>query len=373
MLCFIAKCASKLHIDQVIYKVIRPFYHSKVVYNKETVDKALTYLSKLHPDCNNSSICKDKVLSKAYDLQIIIPAYNVGKYIKECIESVISQSVEFSYICTIVNDGSTDNTGTILENYVSNPNIEIITQKNRGLSGARNRALENIKGKYIMFLDSDDKLAEGSINAFMRKAKETDADIIEGGYSMFTYGNFIKSTFLHKNALLTNWYRTLYGFPWGKIYKAELFQNIQFPEAYWFEDTIMSLLIYPICKQIVTISDLVYFYRINPKGITATSRHNIKCLDSLWITKRLLEDRAYLHLDNNGIISSFIMKQFTINSNRIQSLDDNTINRYVFIVTIFLYEKYFSQLKIQHPLVPIFRNHDFKAYKLYYLFNRKRK
>ena len=120
-------------------------------------------------------------------MQIIIPVYNVEQYIQECIESILNQETQYSYIITIVNDGSPDNSRNILKQYESLNNIIIIDQENRGFSGARNRALENIYGKYLMFVDSDDKLAEGAIEVLLNTALSYKADMVEGSMSSFNH------------------------------------------------------------------------------------------------------------------------------------------------------------------------------------------
>lgn len=87
---------------------------------------------------------------------------------------------------SLVNDGSTDKTPELLERYRADPRVEILTQANRGLSGARNRALEHIRGRYILFVDSDDTLRKGAVEALLSKAMETNADIVQGGFVNIT-------------------------------------------------------------------------------------------------------------------------------------------------------------------------------------------
>lgn len=178
-----------------------------------------------------------------YDLQIIVPAYKVEKYIEDCVESVLSQNSRYNILLTIVNDGSPDGTRDILRKYEHLPNVEIIDQENKGFSGARNTGLKVIKGAYLAFLDSDDMLTPGSINALMDKMIENDADIVEGGYVTFR-NNEEKECVTHKLTIGSQWLDVLSGYPWGKVYRASLFERLQFPEGYWFEDTMISFLVY---------------------------------------------------------------------------------------------------------------------------------
>ena len=95
------------------------------------------------------------------DVSIIIPTYNVEKYIQQCLDSVISQRTNFRFHVICINDGSTDNTGLLLKKYENAENVTIIHQKNKGFSGARNVGLRKTNGKYIMFVDSDDFIPGG--------------------------------------------------------------------------------------------------------------------------------------------------------------------------------------------------------------------
>lgn len=199
-----------------------------------------------------------------YDLQVIIPAYNVEKYIGECLQSVLSQKTKYNVLVTIINDGSTDNTAQIINevinNYSGNMKLELITQKNRGLSEARNAALKTIKGEFITFLDSDDLLLDMGIEKLIDNAYSYDLDIIQGNWLEFkTFSN-------DKRCVSANGFS---GFPWGKLYRSTVFKKFQFPEGYWFEDTPISFIITGMNYKFKNIPNYVYAYRLNPEGITA--------------------------------------------------------------------------------------------------------
>ena len=134
-----------------------------------------------NPDCS-CIISREKKNEKKVDLQIVVPAYNVATYIDRCLNSVLGQDTEYSYQLVVVDDGSTDQTPSIVDQYDKYSNVTIIHQKNKGLSGARNRGLENLIGEYVMFLDSDDALVPGAVDQLMGAAYHDDADIVEGGF-----------------------------------------------------------------------------------------------------------------------------------------------------------------------------------------------
>ena len=111
-------------------------------------------------------------------VSIIIPIYNVEKYLQECIESVLQQSLQdIEIIC--VNDGSTDNSGVILEKFAeTDKRILVINQENKGVSAARNTGLRCAKGKYIYFLDSDDYLAPDALELLSSDMDARNLDLL---------------------------------------------------------------------------------------------------------------------------------------------------------------------------------------------------
>lgn len=112
------------------------------------------------------------------DLSIIIPVYNVEKYLKKCIDSVLNMN-DIDYEIILINDGSTDNSKMICEEYEqSYPYIHLINKKNSGLSDARNVGLTKAKGEYIAFLDSDDYVKKNSYVSLIHEAKNNNVDII---------------------------------------------------------------------------------------------------------------------------------------------------------------------------------------------------
>ena len=138
------------------------------------------------------------------DLQIIIPAYNVEKYLDQCLESVLNQKTRYSYNIVVIDDGSTDQTCKIADFYASDSRIKVIHQKNRGFSGARNKALENITGKYVMFVDSDDVLLPDAIQNLMDTAYSINADIVESGFYTFRNQEIIEKRF-RKHRKIRRW------------------------------------------------------------------------------------------------------------------------------------------------------------------------
>ena len=131
------------------------------------VEEAVALLEAFSSNPGSSCIEKKK-FGLEYDLEVIIPAYNVEKYIQQCLDSVISQKTNFRFHVICINDSSTDNTGLLLKKYENAENVTIIHQENKGFSGARNVGLRKTNGKYIMFVDSDDFIPGGGNTASVR-------------------------------------------------------------------------------------------------------------------------------------------------------------------------------------------------------------
>lgn len=304
-------------------------------------NKKQDYIQRLYavsPNPKSSCLCTNKIDIR-YDLQIIVPVYNVEHYIQECIDSILNQKTRYSYIITIVNDGSPDNSRKILERYEGNRNVTIIDQDNRGLSGARNRALENINGKYVMFVDSDDKLADNAIESLLNAAKDSDADIVEGGLVFFK-GKQIEKVVRFAYAQNV---KDLTGFAWGKIIRSELMRHVHFPESYWFEDTIFSLILFDIATKMVQIEDFVYYYRQNEKGITKTSKGKHKAIDTVYITGQLLEDRQRLGLAfSRECYEKFLCQ---LRTNFYRTIFNKGVQLPIFLYSCHLKAKYFHKME----------------------------
>lgn len=261
--------------------------------------KAEELLNSISADPHTTALCtKLPSGDKKYDLQIIVAAYNMGDVIERCLNSVLNQSTQYHYQLVVVNDGSTDDTADILKEYASDDRLKIISQENRGFSGARNRGLESLNARYVTFLDSDDQLMPGSIDALISEADNQKADIVQGGYKLLKNGVILDGAYPADNHHAKA--EECYGYPWGKVFKAKLFERIHFPEYYWFEDTIMAMLLFPMAKRLCTVSRPVYLYTCNPNGISATCKGKPKTLDTYYVTQSLLRDARALGIDTNS-------------------------------------------------------------------------
>ena len=347
-----------LGFNRFLFWAKTPFVSEKYFAKAEQARIALNQFS---PCPQGTSVAKNTISSCDYDLQIVIPAYNVEKYIAECIDSILKQKTKYSYKIVVINDGSNDRTEEILGQYSNDPRIEIIHQENRGFSGARNRGLEKIKAKYIAFVDSDDKLAPNAIESLLNVAFAQNADIVEGGF--YRLEDKLCLGYKHKKIEQVDAVRGLKGYPCGKVFRSFLFENIHFPENFWFEDSIGAFLLYPKAEKAVVIPDIVYVYRNNLTSITHTAPFKKKCIDTYWVTELLLEEQKQLNIANNDGVFEIFLKQVVLNYQRTRKIPME-VQKDVFVCTKELMTRYFerSNPKSFKALVVALQNNDFGKY-----------
>ena len=214
------------------------------------------------------------------DVSVIVPAYNVELYIADCLDSLIHQQTSYDVEFIVINDGSTDETPSIIGTYAKRDSrIRVINQENRGLSGARNRGIKESRGRYIAFVDSDDELEPNHIQTLMDALVSSHTDYVTSGYSRIDeHGELIER--VPDNT---------YGTAWARIYKREIWEGLRFPERLWYEDTVLAYFVKPRYDEHV-IHDTSYRYRVRSGSISHAMHGKKKVVDTYWITKRMLTD-----------------------------------------------------------------------------------
>lgn len=238
------------------------------------------------------------------ELSIIIPVYNVEKTLGRCIESVIRQSFQ-NFEMILVDDGSKDNSATMVDEIARTDNrISVIHQCNQGLSVARNTGIKAAKGEYITFIDSDDFIAQDTYKGVMDLLNaHPEYDILE--FSVIEkYGSKAQHPLILDDCVYQNkqeyWLKGqayLHTYAWNKIYRRELFADIEFPKGRNFEDAHTLPKLMTAAKTIATTSLGTYYYCWNDAGITANA--NGQDLTSL-----LEAHLAYIN-GNNEIDSTY--------------------------------------------------------------------
>lgn len=355
---------------RTIEKLIKDSRKDKTIKGNEDV------LRKIYKKPTTKTIINTlKDVDENIDLSIIIPAYNVENYIEKSLKSVIEQKTKYNFEIIVINDGSEDKTLDII-NSLNYPNLKIINQENRGFSGARNVGIEKSIGKYIMFVDSDDFIPQNTIENLLQCAYDEDGDIIQGNYYSFCEeeDKFIikNKTKFEKRVIDTKNKGEILeypGYPWGKIYKRQLWENVRFPESFWFEDTVIKMIIYRKCEKFITIPEEVYSYRINLNGITETSKNKPKALDTYWILDELLQQSEKIGLAKDNLLFEILLKQYsTINYTRLKNLGEDILKN-VFLLSCDKIKQFNYSGKIKElPYVlrvawKSFINYDYKKWR----------
>lgn len=223
-------------------------------------------------------------------ISIIVPAYNVENYLSECIDSIISETTCDLEIL-IVNDGSTDRTGEIAENYAEKDSrIKVIHIANSGVSVARNVGIEQSTGSYIMFVDADDALLQGALPYLLQTMCAYDADMVSGFGRRVPDGDSYDKKMIMNNkvSLLMGMDSLRYALQdrlayavWGKLYKREFLEGVRFPEGKRIHEDSLFLFRSFLKECVVVITQsIVYKYTVSANSATR-SKFDDRFLDML--------------------------------------------------------------------------------------------
>ncbi len=231
-------------------------------------------------------------------LSIIIPVYNVRDYIFRCADSIIQECSDLEYEAILVDDGSTDGSNELCDDLVKKDrHFRVLHKSNGGLSDARNYGVAYAQGEYVFYLDSDDYLAEGGIQAMAEVARQTKSDVVCGNfYYQYTDHKTLFDAETHELLVYKGGEEALVvliegkryqNFAWGKLIRRELAQKFLFPKGKLFEDTYWFHLILHQANQIAVIDKPVIHYIQREGSISFT--YKLKSLDILdGYTERLI-------------------------------------------------------------------------------------
>ena len=211
-------------------------------------------------------------------ISVIVPIYNVSKYIEKCLDSLVNQTLSDIEII-LVNDGSKENEEELIKPYLDKyKNIKYLKKENAGLSSARNMGIKYASGEYIAFLDSDDYVDLNMYHEMYQKAKEKDYDLVLCDIN-YVYPDKIKkeSSGIDKDTNnIKEIMLTIHPAAWNKIFKKDLFKNkIYFKEGIWFEDVEFLYRMLPFIKTIGVINKPFIQYIQRENSITHTKSNKI--------------------------------------------------------------------------------------------------
>lgn len=227
-------------------------------------------------------------------VSVIIPVYNVEKYLRRCLDSVVNQTYKDIEVI-LVNDGSPDNSKEICEEYVAKySNIQLINQKNAGLGAARNTGLQYITGDAVTFVDSDDWLESDAIEYYVASMKKSDADIVvtkmirkkEYFSNEGTNGATIKEEVLNQEQFAKKYFKidgnNIEYYACAKLYKREIAREVKYPVGLFAEDVPAAFSYIIRSQKIFYSTKVTYNYFFNDNSLTAKFTDKDFDLEKIW-------------------------------------------------------------------------------------------
>lgn len=248
-------------------------------------------------------------------VSVIVPVYNTEKYLRECVDSLLKQTLTDIEII-LIDDGSPDNSAYICDEYAKlDSRVKVIHKENGGLSSARNVALDICQGEYIGFVDSDDFVEPTMFEELYNSAINNDSDISICALSTFSEKKIVPKLLpfdkeIYKDSEITEYFivpllgenpnekiTSLDFFVCRQLFKKEIIGNIRFKSerVYFAEDGMFDFDVYPVCKTISVVNKPLYFYRYNCDSLSNKYREN------LWNMFTNYLEAEYELLDKLGI------------------------------------------------------------------------
>lgn len=237
-------------------------------------------------------------MDQAIEVSIIIPVRNSEKYLSLCLFSAVSQDFSLPYEIIVINNGSTDNSREIIDKYAARySNIRHIITESLSVGFARKRGIEEAKGKYICFLDSDDMYKLSFVQVMYDALQRNDADIVNCSYVKITPTGRISRNILAANrvynhlsgvnSLLKDF--VIRGYMPMKMYRAKLLKENKLPISHkllMYEDFLINFAIYTKAQKTISLAEPLYFYRRTNESATTTLSRNrtdlhLKCFAAI--------------------------------------------------------------------------------------------
>jgi len=257
-------------------------------------------------------------------ISVIVPVFNVQNYLKNCVDSILSQTFN-DFEVLLINDGSTDNSGIICDEYAEKDDrIKVIHKKNEGVSAARNDGIKNANGSFLIYVDSDDYIEKTMLEDMYNNAQKTGADIVACDFyqeyldkSVYTSAYYENKEEFFRAVLANNW-----GVMWKMLVKADLYSknNIYFPPKIDAgEDYFVCVKLVFYAQKISCIKQAYYHYvRSNPNSIIAiqTEERTLNQIDSTKLVQSfLIEKGVYAKYEKEFSIRKFLAKNSLVKTN----------------------------------------------------------
>ena len=269
-------------------------------------------------------------------ISIVVPVYNVDRYLNKCVETLVNQTYKNIEIL-LINDGSTDNSSNLCNEWIKRDNrIRVFHKKNGGLSDARNYGIEKARGKYISFIDSDDYIKLNMLSILHYYLIKNNADISIVSYLMVdeNYDNLLDNnipekeciSFTKEEAIKELFHDNSIGnYAWNKLYKKSLFKEIKFPVGKKMEDIGTMYLLFEKANKIIYNPSKCYYY-VQREGSILHDKNKKLIQDKYELSR---ERFLYINskypgmIDNKQFIMDVILRSYFYldNKRQIESLE----------------------------------------------------
>lgn len=215
-------------------------------------------------------------------ISVILPVFNSENTLTRCLDSLLAQTYP-NFEVLVIDDGSDDSSRQIVSSYANKDNrIKIYYKENKGVSSARNDALDLALGEFITFLDADDWLEEDALQYMINLQERTSADLVVASYhrtsklsSKVSTSKNVKEQLLEQDEYVKKFLKiesqSIEYYPWNKLYKASILKSIRFVAELRIAEDVPFVFEYILYSKIIAISDkITYNYYNNPKSVTAT-------------------------------------------------------------------------------------------------------
>lgn len=271
-------------------------------------------------------------------VSIIVPIYNVEKYLVRCLDSLVNQTFNDIEII-LVNDGSTDNSSKIIETYQEKYRIiKIINKENGGLSSARNAGMKKASGEFLLFIDSDDYIELNMVEMLYFAATTSNSEMAICKFSYVysdsnnkeinTAEDYYKYKYVNNNQLIRLFLLNIVsGHAWNKLVKRELFitNNIEFPNGKYYEDAPTMMKLFSVVNKCTLLNDSLYNYLQREDSIIkSTDIKKVKDhLNNLTVIKNQLSQQQKMEFNNE--LQYFSINQLFYNSYLLSKINNKEI------------------------------------------------
>jgi len=244
-------------------------------------------------------------------ISVIVPVYNIERYIEKCIKSIINQTYQDLEII-LVDDGSSDESGHVCDQYAkTDKRIQVIHKNNEGLSDARNTGLEICRGQYVGFVDGDDWIAKDMYEFLYRTLIENQADVAvcghyiesdEGVFDVECAEDSLKIYNCREAVYAVVKDKEIHSYAWDKLYRKELFDGIRYPIGRYVQDIFTTYKIFMNASKVVCNNQPKYYYYQRQNSIQRT-RGNKLNWDQFCAYKEMRENLREDYKDLNEFIT----------------------------------------------------------------------